>query len=687
MNIRELKGIGEKSEQLFHKLNVYNTDDLLKFYPRTYDVYEEPVTVRSMTEDKVYALRGVVASPCELNARGRYRILTVNLADEEGGRIRATWFNMPFLKNQLKLGYRYIFRGKVAFRGSLVFMEQPILYTLEEYGQRLNSMQPVYPLTAGLTNNLVMKAVKQCLAQTKGCPEYLPKELLEHNGLISYNEAIEKIHFPKNLDELAEARKRIVFDEFLLFSLGIRNRKNANLIAENNILIPKSTYSAAILSNLGYELTNAQKKVCEEISKDMTSPHVMNRLVQGDVGSGKTIVALLAMADAAAAGYQSALMAPTEVLAKQHYEAFCEIIASNGLNINCVLLTGSMTSSAKRKAHEDIAEKRADFVIGTHAVITDKVIFERLGLVITDEQHRFGVLQREKLHKKGENPHVLVMSATPIPRSLAIILYGDLDISIIDEKPSNRLPIKNCVVDTGYREKAYRFIQAEIDKGHQTYVICAMAENNENNDDDGMELENVVQYADKLRKRFGNAIRIEYLHGKMKASDKNRIMEEFEKGDIKILVSTTVVEVGINVPNATVIMVENAERFGLSGLHQLRGRVGRGSAQSYCIFMSDTKNPLTKERLKILKDSNDGFYVAEQDLKLRGPGDMLGTRQSGDFNFALADIYADSATLKTASAAAGKLLDEDPLLEAGKHTGLRDRLKAYMNCEMGNLNI
>lgn len=685
MNIRELKGIGEKSEQLFHKLNVYNTDDLLKFYPRTYDVYEEPVMVSHMTEEKVYALEGIVVSPCELNARGRYRILTVTLSDEEGNRIRATWFNMPFLKNQLKQGYRYIFRGKVAFRGNLVFMEQPVLYTLDEYNQKLNSMQPVYPLTAGLTNNLVVKAIKQCLAQAVSYEEYLPETILKSNNFMSNNEALEKIHFPKDMEELSRARKRIVFDEFLLFSLGIRNRKNINLAAHNDIIIPKSAYSATILANLGYELTNAQKKVCEEISKDMISSHVMNRLVQGDVGSGKTIVALLAMADAANAGYQSALMAPTEVLAKQHYEAFCETIRKNSLDINCVLLTGSMTAAAKRKVHEKIENGTADFVIGTHAVITDKVSFSHLGLVITDEQHRFGVLQREKLHKKGENPHVLVMSATPIPRSLAIILYGDLDISIIDEKPSNRLPIKNCVVDTSYREKSYKFINDELLKGHQAYIICAMAQENEAND--GAELENVVQYADKLKKRFGKGVKIEYLHGKMKPLEKNSIMESFEKGDIQILVSTTVVEVGINVPNATVIMVENAERFGLSGLHQLRGRVGRGKDQSYCIFVSDTKNPLTRERLNILKDSNDGFYVAEQDLKLRGPGDLLGTRQSGDFNFALADIYIDAATLKLAGETAGELLLKDPELEQEENIPLRNRLRAYMDTGICNLNI
>ena len=682
MNICELKGIGEKSEILFHKLNVYNTDDLLRFYPRAYDVYEEPVLIRDMTDVKVYAFRGVVASRCEITTVKKRSIISVTLADEQGGHIRATWFNMPFLKNQLRQGYRYVFRGKVAFRGNLVFMEQPVLYSMDEYGAKLNSMQPIYPLTAGLTNNLVIKTVKQCLTQINMDNEYLPDIILKGNNLINLDKAFEQIHFPKDFEQLKQARKRIVFDEFLLFTLAIRNRKQINLSTENDIKIPKSSYSDIILANLGYELTNAQKKVYSEICEDMNSVHTMNRLIQGDVGSGKTIIALLAMMNAYCAGYQSVIMAPTEVLARQHYETFCKITEANGLNVNCVLLTGSLTAAAKRKSHEDIESGKAGIIIGTHAVITDKVVFNRLGLVVTDEQHRFGVNQREKLHMKGQNPHIMVMSATPIPRSLAIILYGDLDISIIDEKPANRLPIKNCVVDSSYREKAYKFINDELNQGHQTYIICAMAKESEDEDND---VENVIEYTDKIRPYF-SGIRIEYLHGKMKPAEKNRIMNEFEKGDIKILVSTTVVEVGINVPNATVIMVENAERFGLAGLHQLRGRVGRGNAQSYCIFMSDTKNKLTKERLMILKESNDGFYVAEQDLKLRGPGDIMGTRQSGEFNFKLADIYIDAATLKLASDTANRLVAED-FINNDEYCVLKERLKSYMDNGLCNLNI
>ncbi len=685
MKISELKGIGEKTEKLFNRLEVYNTDDLLGFYPRTYDVYEEPVSVDRITDEKNYAIWGTVVTSCEMNVTSRYKVLSVFVADDEGNRIKMTWFNMPFLKNNLKRGYKYIFRGKVAFRGSLVFMEQPAIYSFEAYSEKMNSMQPVYSLTAGLTNNSVTKAVKQCFEtghDTVLFKEFLPKDILETNQLLSREKALFAIHFPKDFDELKKARQRIVFDEFFLFTLSIRSLKNTNLVTNNNFIVNHSEYSERILSNLGYELTNAQKKVYEEMVSDMSGNRIMNRLIQGDVGSGKTIVALLAMMDCCYAGYQSALMAPTEVLAAQHYEAFSEIIEKNNIPLKCVLLTGSLSAAVKRNTQACIATGEADIIIGTHAVITDKVEFNRLGLVVTDEQHRFGVHQREALHKKGMKPHVVVMSATPIPRSLAIILYGDLDISIIDEKPAMRLPIKNCVVDDSYHEKAYRFILDEINKGHQAYIICAMAKESDNSD-----LANVVEYTKELQKHYGPGISIKYLHGKMKPAEKNQIMNEFASGAINILVSTTVVEVGINVPNATVMMVENAERFGLAGLHQLRGRVGRGKAQSYCIFVSNSKNKLTKERLNILKESNDGFYISEQDLKLRGPGDMLGTRQSGDFDFALGDIYTDAATLKLASDTASWLLDKDRTLEDKENEMLKKQLEHYMMTKMDRINL
>lgn len=682
MRINELKGIGDKTEKLFNKLNVYTTEDLIHFYPRTYDVYEEPVKVSEITDTKTYAIWGTVVSSCELTNAGRYRILSVYIADDDGARIKLTWFNMPFLKNNLKRGYRYIFRGEAAFRGSLVFMEQPVMYSYDAYMQKMNSMQPVYRLTAGLTNNAVTKAVKQCLDIT--CmKEYLPEEVIKDTGVTDLDKAVHDIHFPKNMEAFAAARKRLAFDEFFIFTLAMRSLSRGTHDGETGYIIPESPYSEQILKNLGYKLTNAQYKVYSEILDDMSGHKIMNRLIQGDVGSGKTIVALLAMIDAAHSGYQSALMAPTEVLAAQHYETFSNIIEANNLPVKCILMTGAMSAAAKREAHRMAAEGEADIVIGTHAIITDNVSFDRLALVVTDEQHRFGVKQREALHHKGNKPHIIVMSATPIPRSLAIILYGDLDISVIDEKPAMRLPIKNCVVDDSYRPNAYRFIQKELDKGHQAYIICPMAKESDEEDN---KLENVVKYAAGLKEKFPPQVRIEYLHGKLKPSVKNDIMERFAQGQIDILVSTTVVEVGINVPNATVMVVENADRFGLAGLHQLRGRVGRGDAQSYCIFISNTRNAMTKERLNILKESNDGFYISEQDLKLRGPGDMLGVRQSGDFGFMIADIYTDAATLKLAADEADKVMERfrgsDP-----EYDKLRYAADDYMRTRLDNLNI
>ena len=682
MRINELKGIGDKTEKLFNKLNVYTTEDLIHFYPRTYDVYEEPVKVSEMTDTKTYAIWGTVVSSCELTNAGRYRILSVYIADDDGARIKLTWFNMPFLKNNLKRGYRYIFRGEAAFRGRPPFMGQPGIYSYDAYMQKMNSMQPVYRLTAGLTNNAVTKAVKQCLDIT--CmKEYLPEEVIKDTGVTDLDKAVHDIHFPKNMEAFAAARKRLAFDEFFIFTLAMRSLSRGTHDGETGYIIPKSPYSEQILKNLGYKLTNAQHKVYSEILDDMSGHKIMNRLIQGDVGSGKTIVALLAMIDAAHSGYQSALMAPTEVLAAQHYETFSHIIEANNRRVNGILCRGAMSAAAKREAHRMAAEGEADIVIGTHAIITDNVSFDRLALVVTDEQHRFGVKQREALHHKGNKPHIIVMSATPIPRSLAIILYGDLDISVIDEKPAMRLPIKNCVVDDSYRPNAYRFIQKELDKGHQAYIICPMAKESDEEDN---KLENVVKYAAGLKEKFPPQVRIEYLHGKLKPSVKNDIMERFAQGQIDILVSTTVVEVGINVPNATVMVVENADRFGLAGLHQLRGRVGRGDAQSYCIFISNTRNAMTKERLNILKESNDGFYISEQDLKLRGPGDMLGVRQSGDFGFMIADIYTDAATLKLAADEADKVMERfrgsDP-----EYDKLRYAADDYMRTRLDNLNI
>ena len=546
-------------------------------------------------------------------------------------------------------------RGRVVCRGSLVSMEQPKLYTAAEYEQKLHYIQPIYPLVKGLTNNMVTKAVTQYFAMQNNPEEmeYLPKELIERYELKPLYEAIKYIHFPRGINEMQESRKRLAFDEFFGFMMKLENLKSQRTYLENECMIHEGGYAARLISELPYQLTEPQRKAYDEMVADMSGKHVMNRLIQGDVGSGKTIIAVLALLNAVEAGFQGALMAPTEVLAKQHYDTVCELLKKHEFPVTPVLLVGSMSASQKKKAHEQIKDGTADIIIGTNALIQEKVEYNNLGFVVTDEQHRFGVNQRGGLARKGGHPHVCVMSATPIPRTLAIILYGDLDISIINAMPVGRLPIKNAVVGEEYRPNAYRFIMNQAALGHQAYVICPMVEDNEIS-----ESENVTDYTVELRKNLPG-LTVEGLHGQMAADTKNDIMGRFAKGEIQVLVSTTVIEVGINVPNATVMLIENAEKFGLAQLHQLRGRVGRGNAQSYCIFVSTSKKEEAKQRLDIIGKSNDGFYIAEQDLKLRGPGDFFGIRQSGDMSFKLADIYTDADMLKKAKDCADYIIENN----------------------------
>ena len=473
-----------------------------------------------------------------------------------------------------------------------------------------------------------------------------------------------------------------MFDEFFLFLVGVRKLKEKRADKRSSYVMESCEEVARFKEALPYRLTGAQERTLQEVFGDLSGGLVMNRLIQGDVGSGKTIVAVLALLMAACNGYQGALMAPTEVLARQHFESITQLFETYHIEKTPVLVTGSMTAKEKRLAYERIERHEADIVIGTHALIQEKVHYDNLALVITDEQHRFGVGQRELLSSKGGDPHVLVMSATPIPRTLAIILYGDLDISVIDELPQGRQPIKNCVVNTGYRPKAYSFIARQVEEGRQAYVICPMVEESEM-----IEAENVLDYTKKLRKELPASVTVEYLHGKMKGREKNRIMERFAAGEIQVLVSTTVIEVGVNVPNATVMMIENAERFGLAQLHQLRGRVGRGSSQSYCIMVNCSDEEGTLERLDILNRSNDGFYIASEDLKLRGPGDIFGMRQSGDMEFKLADIFTDANILKSVSEEVNRLLDGDPELEEEEHSQLKRKLDEYLGRNYERLNL
>lgn len=689
MRILEVKGIGEKTEKLFQKLGVCTTDDLIEFYPRNYDMYQAPIRVCELDNQSVAAFRCVIVTTPVIRQVRKLSILILNVKDEDGENITVKWYNMPFLKNKFRIGQHYVFRGKVSknnFYGKdrnngKITLEQPEIYLPEEYAGKQGTLSPIYRLTEGLSNKIVTKSVKQVIENEFAGYEFLAEEILQKYHLMGYQTAILKIHFPETEEEMQEARRRLAFNEFFLFLMALYRFKEEEGVVLNEYPVDDFKRTDAFLESLPYELTGAQKKVIAQMRNDFSGKRPMNRLIQGDVGSGKTIVALTGLLDIAFQGYQGALMAPTEVLAVQHYESISKMLEENNIPLRVELLTGSMKAKEKRQAYERIELGISDIIIGTHAIIQDAVRYYNLALVITDEQHRFGVKQREKLSDKGLYPHIMVMSATPIPRTLAIILYGDLDVSVIDELPVGRQPVKNCVVGREYRPNAYRFLAEQVHQGHQCYVICPMIEENEN-----LESADVISYAEILRENLPDDIRVEYLHGKMPPGRKNEIMECFAANEIQVLVSTTVIEVGVNVPNATVMMVENAERFGLASLHQLRGRVGRGKAQSYCIFISTSDKTETKKRLEILNKSNDGFEIADWDLKLRGPGDFFGIRQSGDMDFKIADIYSDSKTLQEAAEAAGFVEQNKYLLDAGRMQMLENKLEKYITEEF-KLNL
>lgn len=680
-SITEIKGVGAKTEELFHKLGVYTVGDILLHYPRTYVQYPEAKHVDEVTEGETAAVIGrVTKSP--VVRRTRTMPITVTSIGAMGVEIELVWFRMPYIKNNITPGNTYVFYGKVQKKNGRLVIEQAVIYSQEQYASMENVFLPVYGLTGGVSNNLVTKTVRAALLEENLFRDYLPAKIRDKYQLCEYNYAIKQIHFPDDMETLITARKRLVFDEFFLFILSMQYHKEKRIKDENEFEFMDDSFTDDLIAKLPYELTGAQKKALLDVKRDMRSPYVMQRLIQGDVGSGKTIIAFLAMADAAHNDYQSAIMAPTEVLARQHYETFTKLCEQFGLKIPVVLLTGSMTARQKRMAYESLQLYPNAMVVGTHALIQEKAVYDNLALVITDEQHRFGVRQRETFAEKGSHPHILVMSATPIPRTLAIILYGDLDISVVDEVPAKRLPIKNCVVNTSYRPKAYSFIENEIKQGHQAYVICPLVEEVEN-----MDTENATDYVKKLRGIFPEEIQLGLLHGQMKPDQKNKVMEAFMKNEVQVLVSTTVVEVGVNVPNATVMMIENAERFGLAQLHQLRGRVGRGDAQSYCIMVNCSKSKTAQKRLDILNHSNDGFKIASEDLKLRGPGDFFGIRQSGELQFALGDIYQDAMVLQQASETVGELLEEDAELELPEHENLRQYMEMFVSDQRNQMSL
>lgn len=683
-----LKGIGEKTAALYEKRGLFTVRDLIRYYPRDYEFYGSPVPVSEAQDGKKAAFLLKITGASRPFRTGRTVMIHLYAADVNSGEtLRITYFNMPYIRKSLPDGTVRVFRGIFRrFKNGSAVLEQPAAFRAEEYESMAQSYLPKYSLPQGLSAKTFVKIMKQVCRDYPYVEDDLPEEDRTFLDLDPENEAVRAIHFPRDTQQLVRSRNRLVFDEFFSFLIAIRQQKAAGGRLENDRPMIPSAVTRRLIESLPYTLTGAQMRAFEEIESDLTGPFVMNRLLQGDVGSGKTILAFLALILTAANGRQGALMAPTEVLAEQHMESLTELLRRYRLDFTPALLTGSVKGRERQKILQGIAEGSIQIIIGTHALIQEKVEYKDLSLVITDEQHRFGVRQRESLAGKGESVPVLVMSATPIPRTLAMILYGDLNVSVLDEMPKDRLPIRNLSMSAREgRERVWHFIYRQIREGRQAYVICPAIEKNRDHEDvyeaddrfadpGSTEMENVADYTARMQEAFPAGTRISPLHGRMKPAEKTRIMNDFAAGNIDILVSTTVIEVGINVPNATVMLVENAERFGLSQLHQLRGRVGRGKEQSYCVFLyAEGETGEKPKRLAVLEKTNDGFEIAQEDLKLRGPGDLFGVRQSGELGFVLADIYEDADILAKAAEYADRVLSENPdfSLKNGKSVDFR----------------
>jgi len=664
-----LKGIGEQRERKLQKLGISTIEDLLTHYPREYKDRSEIVKIADLPMDEPSTFLAQVKEEGQNSRHGRLVYTRMKVYDETGS-VGVLWYNQPYMKNSLKIGEWYLFSGKLQKKYGRKEILSP---EVERIGENFagGRILPVYPASEGISQKMLRNLMEEALSQMSGgMREELPLWLRKEYKLAERNFAIENIHFPKTEQGFYDARRRLVFEELFVLQTALFQLKNTLEDSGEGIMLKKKKALQEAEALLPFALTNAQKRVLKEMEKDMTSGKIMNRLVQGDVGSGKTAVAMVAAYWAIQNGYQAAIMAPTEVLANQHFESFKTIFEPAGIKV--VLLTGSLKAKEKREALEQVKSGEAQMIVGTHAVIQKGVEYHKLGLAITDEQHRFGVRQRSTLADKGENVHTLVMTATPIPRTLALILYGDLDISIIDELPPGRQKIDTSAVDSRYHQRIYTFIQKHVKEGRQAYVICPMIEENEK-----LEVQNVLDYTEELTKELPEC-RVACVHGKMKAKEKQEIMDGFAAGKIDVLVSTTVIEVGINVPNATIMLIENAERFGLAQLHQLRGRVGRGSEKSYCILVSDTKTKVAKERMKTMTESEDGFIISEKDLKLRGPGEFFGIRQHGLPELKIADLYKDMAILKEAQSAAAELLQKDRFLEAEEHQFLKEHIDGYL---------
>lgn len=669
--IENINNVGEQRAGKLRQLNIDTVKDMLEYFPRDYEDRSTLKKISELQEEEENTFVGKVLKAGETAKFGK-RIITKVAFKDETGVITAVWYNQGYLKNSFSVGEEYLLTGKVIMKYGRLEISAPEYEKID--GKELLSggrIVPVYSSTYKLSQKMLRQLIKNVIEDTYDqLEEFLPLNLRKEHKLADRNFAIQNIHFPSSEGNFFIARRRLVFEELFLLQLGLLRIKGLNIQDKQGIVLKNTEEEKELLNILPFKLTNAQAKALDEIKQDFVSGKPMNRLVQGDVGSGKTVVAMLAAFTAVKNGYQVSMMVPTEVLAKQHFEEFTKYL--EGFGIKTALLVGSMTKKQKMLVQNALAEGEIDIVLGTHALIQEDVNFKKLGLVITDEQHRFGVKQRASLVQKGENPHTLVMTATPIPRTLALILYGDLDITIIDELPPGRQKIDTFYVNTSYRERFYEFIRKEINKGRQAYIICPMVEGNEK-----QELQAVIDYTEKLQQDIFKEFNVEYVHGKMKAIQKQEVMDRYAKAETQILVATTVIEVGINVPNSTIILIENAERFGLAQLHQLRGRVGRGKEKSYCILVTDSRSRLTKERMKIMQQTNDGFRLSEVDLDLRGPGDFFGTRQHGLPEMKIANLYKDMEIVKEAQEAAKKLIERDFMLEKEENQKLKVKLSEF----------
>lgn len=665
-DVKYVKGVGPNRVKLLNNLGIYTLEDLITYFPREHEDRSKPKKISEIQDgEEVLIEVTIVTRISEIRTARGLKIYKL-LARDETDSCQITWYNQSYLKNRFAVGQKYKFFGKVNIKNGKVDMQSPV-YDLQTENKNTGKIVPIYPLTYNLTQNTIRKIIENGLKDARNdIKETLPQYLLKTYNLCDYKFAINEIHFPKSFDNFYIARKRLVFEELLLLQIGLLSLKNI-YSAQEGISFSKNVHMSDVINNLPFKLTKAQLKVLEEIDKDMESNKTMNRLLQGDVGSGKTVVSIISAYKAVKSGYQVAVMAPTAILAAQHIKNFTNILSQYG--INCELLISGITKKKKEQILNDLQEGKIDILIGTHAILEENVVFKNLGLVITDEQHRFGVKQRGTIAEKGKNVDVLVMTATPIPRTLALILFGDLDISIIDELPPNRKPVDTFAVRKSMDERVNNFIKEQIKQGRQAYIVCPLVEESEE-----IEAKSVMELIEKYKNNVFKDYRVEYLHGKMKPKEKENIMEEFKNKKVDILISTTVIEVGVDVPNANIMVIENAERFGLAQLHQLRGRVGRGEYKSYCILKYEGNSEIIRKRMEVMTKTNNGFVISEKDLELRGTGEFFGTRQHGLPEFKIANLFKDVKELQQVQSVAIKIIQKDPKLELAENKELKETI-------------